>query len=1082
MNTEQYGPQKRDMTILIVEDELIVSSDIQQRVKSLGYKVSGTAVSGEEAVAQAVATRPDLILMDIWLNGTMDGITAAGQIRQHVDIPVVYLTAHADAATLERAKITGPFGYIFKPLEERDLQTTIEMALYRHAADRKLAESEQSLKEAQRIGKIGSWEFDVLTGQVIWSDELYRLFERAPADGPPGFDEDLSLYYPDTVTLSKAVRTAIKRGEQIAIEQQVCLSGGRAAWHNVVINPVSDGSGRVVKLVGIVQDITEQKNSAEQIARLNRLYGMLSQTNKAIVRNTDQDALFREVCRVAVDYGGFTMAWVGLVDEKTRQVLQVAAFGNGTEYLDRVVITARNEPEGRGPTGTAIREGRCYICNDFMSDSHTILWREQAARQGFAASAALPLRLNGKAVGALTLYAGEQGYFNEPLVALLHELADDLSYALDNLDREQRRREAVAHLRTLSTVVEQSPVCISITDLGGNLTYINPAFTLLTGYEPEEVLGTSHRFLKSGGTPPETYRELWATISSGGVWQGEFLNKKKHGERYWEWAVIAPVKNEEGVISGYVAVKEDISRRKQREQELLTVEAISAALRTMLNQTEMLPVVFDRVSTFFQVESAALVMHNPAGGSSRVELASGAAARWSGCILSEGEEVIARVIATGEPFVDMSLTRGTRFNITENGFLLPAVACVPLITHEKILGAFFIARRSAVSQDELRLFNAIADMAAGAFHRASLHEKTELRLARISTLREIDIAISSTLDLRITLNILIEKIIAQLGVDAAGVLLLDPRTLTLTPAASRGRKTQEAIPQRLDGAYAGRAAREQHPVSLVSLEECTDSVALALKEEGFTSYHAIPLVSKGIVKGVLELYSRTTFAPDLELAYYLEAVALQTALAIENDKLFEDINRSNLELLLAYDTTIEGWSRALDLRDSATEGHSRRVMETTLRIARSVEIAEHELVHVRRGALLHDIGKMAMPDSILLKPGPLSADEWTIMRRHPEIARDLLSPIAFLRQALDIPLYHHEWWDGTGYPHGLRGKDIPLAARIFAVVDVWDATISPRPYRAAWSAEQVRENIRSLAGSHLDPQIVDLFLALEMEY
>jgi HD-GYP domain-containing protein (c-di-GMP phosphodiesterase class II) len=254
---------------------------------------------------------------------------------------------------------------------------------------------------------------------------------------------------------------------------------------------------------------------------------------------------------------------------------------------------------------------------------------------------------------------------------------------------------------------------------------------------------------------------------------------------------------------------------------------------------------------------------------------------------------------------------------------------------------------------------------------------------------------------------------------------------------------------------------------------------MALRQEGFCSYHAVPLVSKGVVKGVLELYSRGTFAPDRELTEFLEALALQTAIAIENDKLFEDIQRSNLELLLAYDTTIEGWSRALDLRDSATEGHSRRVTEMTLRIARLLGVSNDDLVHVRRGALLHDIGKIAIPDSILLKPGPLTDEEWALMRRHPDIARELLEPIPFLRPALPIPLYHHEQWDGSGYPNGLKGEKIPLVARIFAVVDVWDATISDRPYRPAWPMERVRENIRSLAGTHLDPHIVELFLSLD---
>ena len=194
--------------------------------------------------------------------------------------------------------------------------------------------------------------------------------------------------------------------------------------------------------------------------------------------------------------------------------------------------------------------------------------------------------------------------------------------------------------------------------------------------------------------------------------------------------------------------------------------------------------------------------------------------------------------------------------------------------------------------------------------------------------------------------------------------------------------------------------------------------------------------------------------------------------------MFNDLQRSNIELSLAYDTTIEGWSRALDLRDKETEGHSQRVTELTLFMGRSMGMSESELVHVRRGALLHDIGKMGIPDSILFKPGPLSNEEWDIMKRHPVYAYEMLSPINFLKAAIDIPYCHHEKWDGSGYPRGLRGENIPLAARIFAVSDVWDALCSNRSYRQAFSEETALEYIRSLEGIQFDPEVIKVFLSM----
>lgn len=191
-----------------------------------------------------------------------------------------------------------------------------------------------------------------------------------------------------------------------------------------------------------------------------------------------------------------------------------------------------------------------------------------------------------------------------------------------------------------------------------------------------------------------------------------------------------------------------------------------------------------------------------------------------------------------------------------------------------------------------------------------------------------------------------------------------------------------------------------------------------------------------------------------------------------------NLQRANKELAQAYDETLKGWSLALELRDNETLGHSERVTEMTLRLARAMGIDNDELTHIRRGALLHDIGKMGIPDSILNKPGPLNDEEWEIMRQHPVYAYDLLCPIAYLRPALDIPYSHHEKWDGTGYPCGLKGEQIPLAARIFTVADVWDALCSSRSYRDAWPEEKVRTYICEQASIYFDPQVVNIFLKL----
>jgi HD-GYP domain-containing protein (c-di-GMP phosphodiesterase class II) len=251
--------------------------------------------------------------------------------------------------------------------------------------------------------------------------------------------------------------------------------------------------------------------------------------------------------------------------------------------------------------------------------------------------------------------------------------------------------------------------------------------------------------------------------------------------------------------------------------------------------------------------------------------------------------------------------------------------------------------------------------------------------------------------------------------------------------------------------------------------------------EGFATYSAVPLIAKGEVKGVLEVYQRTPAMRGTDWVEFLETLAGQVSIAIDNSQLFSNLQRSNLELSLAYDATIEGWSRALDMRDSATEGHTRRVTDMALRLARIMGMGEAELVHMRRGILLHDMGKMGIPNTILLKPDTLTDEEWKVMHMHPQYAFEMLAPISYLRPALDIPGSHHEKWDGTGYPRGLIGEQIPLAARIFAVVDVYDALTSDRPYRKAWTREKALQYIMDEKGKFFDPRVVDVFMSLKQE-
>lgn len=244
------------------------------------------------------------------------------------------------------------------------------------------------------------------------------------------------------------------------------------------------------------------------------------------------------------------------------------------------------------------------------------------------------------------------------------------------------------------------------------------------------------------------------------------------------------------------------------------------------------------------------------------------------------------------------------------------------------------------------------------------------------------------------------------------------------------------------------------------------------------SYAGAPIRVQGKVIGFLNL--------DVDIPNYynqahadrLQAFADQAGIAIHNAQLLTDLRQSRDELYNAYETTLEGWSKALELRDYETEGHTQRVMDMTMKLAARFGITDPELLRIRYGTLLHDIGKIGIPDSILFKPGPLNDEEWEVMRRHPVYAQRILAHIPYLQDSLDIPYSHHEKWDGSGYPRGLKGESIPLSARLFAVVDVWDGLRSNRHYRTGWPEEDVIRYIQDQSGKHFDPRVVEVFLNL----
>ena len=383
---------------------------------------------------------------------------------------------------------------------------------------------------------------------------------------------------------------------------------------------------------------------------------------------------------------------------------------------------------------------------------------------------------------------------------------------------------------------------------------------------------------------------------------------------------------------------------------------------------------------------------------------------------------------------------------------------------------------STAIQDVTRVSEKVRKLELG------VNEHATVRQSQLGALMGIGRVINSSRGLQLVLEEVMDTLIALMRAERGFLMLRDPKDGMLKPEISRGIdhlnldeeiiKVSQTIVRKVSST--GESVLTTNAQADPRFENQMSVAAYQLR-----SILCAPLKLRNELIGVIYVDNRAHTGifreSDLEL---INAFADQAAVAIDNARLFDDLQASNRELEKAYQATLEGWVRALDMRDKETEGHTQRVTKLTERLARSMGVDGDELLHIRRGALLHDIGKMAIPDGILLKPGKLTEDERLLIQKHPVYAYEMLNPIDFLLPAIDIPYCHHEKWDGTGYPRGLSGEDIPFSARIFPIIDVWDALISDRPYRKGLPHDEVRHHIQADSGKHFDPRVVNAFFEL----
>lgn len=576
--------------------------------------------------------------------------------------------------------------------------------------------------------------------------------------------------------------------------------------------------------------------------------------------------------------------------------------------------------------------------------------------------------------------------------------------------------------------------------------------------------------------------------NGGSIENIESINKRSTGEHFpVEFSVQLQTIDGQEVM---VFVLRDITERKAAEQaiqrqlkELAALHRIAETGTQEINEDKIIEVATQVIGDILDPDFYGVMTLDEENGQLTIHPSfRNVPSEYKEATLPLGEGITSQVARNGEAqnFPDVRKAPHYLEIIPETRSEL----CVPIKSKEEILGVINIESKEidAYDRNDRRLLSTLAGQLGTSMERARLFNTVNQQVNRLQSLRKIDRAISSSFDLHVSLNIILDQIMNQLDVDAACVLLLDHHTQSFQFVEGKG--FQSHNPQesylRLGKGLAGKVALNNSPLFIPDLNEQTDNLERSslINDEHFVFYYGIPLASKGKPQGVLELFHRSPKPITTNWKNFVETLSGQAAIAIDNALLFTELQQTNLEISQAYDSTLEGWAKALELRDHDTEGHSQRVSDLTIQLAKSLGIPERRLSHIRRGALLHDIGKMAIPDEILLKEGPLSDQEWEIIKKHPLYAKEMLEPIHYLKKALDIPLFHHERWDGSGYPKGLEGEHIPLPARIFAVVDVWDALTSDRPYRKAWSKEKALEHIKEQSGKHFDPEVVKVFLDL----
>jgi HD-GYP domain-containing protein (c-di-GMP phosphodiesterase class II)/sensor domain CHASE-containing protein len=845
----------------------------------------------------------------------------------------------------------------------------------------------------------------------------------------------------------------------------------------------------------ISAELEERKQVENRLRWVNRSLSALNQCNQLMGKISDPVELLQDVCDLLVGIGGYDCVWAGAAEVTPGYPITImASSGSSHAYIESLQLSWKEEGTGLGPSGRAVRAGKVIISDDIQSDA-TFSYKSQAAEAGFSSSISIPIMEDHQTWGVFSAYADSRGLIDPQEREILTTLVGNVAYAIHStlIRTEQKQDETLLqqsemNYHDLADSIGEIFLAINSQKI---ITYCNMVALIVIGFDRDQIVGHS---IEEFSLTRET-GILDAVIHVMRDLKNETLViKPTLGEinRYFEVNIYP-------AMDGVSILAKDITEQIINQWNLARYTSRLEGMRE-IDQQILMARKPDEVSH----EAAHLLMkYIPCD---LVLISSIDSEHFVSRIITyerkspaENQPVMEEfpidpttssfsLLQNGNPVIENKLKQ--RNDLEANQDLLKklgydSIIIAPMILEQQLVGTIsLLSKDNAMFTDQDgKIAMEFAIRLAVAFRQAALNEETELRSRRLGALSANDIAITSSLDVRVTLSVILEQISTQLGVNAAAVYLYDQASGILTGSASYGFKRAQLNRLRLllGEGLAGKAALNREVINYPDIRLTEDPAADMLRNSGenIVTYIAYPLLAKGQVKGVLELMHRSLLHPNEEWFTFMKTLATQASIAIDNAEMFDHLQRTNLDLSLAYDATIEGWSRAMELRGHEESGHSLLLADLTLQIAKEMGIPEEEWSDIRRGVLLHDIGMIGLPDRILLKTGPLTDKEFERIREHPRQAYDLLSPISYLRNALEIPYNHHEHFDGSGYPRGINRSQIPLSAQIFTIVDIWDALSSDRPYREAWSKEQIFSYLNEQSGKILNPDIWKTFMKLK---